>query len=147
MGGVIERPKHSFIFMTGHQLQPEELRWRAFVNVFWFLPSPVCALCPFVLVVSRGFLLTSLVLFWFYASCTAWAWASPSLLSVPPVFCSPVHLEHRPELRCLSCLLSEWTEPASSQPVCPTALFPLPKTIPFHFWFPLFFELSYLTRV
>lgn len=43
-GGGIERPKHSFIFMTGHQLQPEELRWRAFVNVFWFLPSPVCAL-------------------------------------------------------------------------------------------------------
>lgn len=29
--GVIEQPKRSFIFMTGHQLQPEELRWRAFL--------------------------------------------------------------------------------------------------------------------
>lgn len=62
--------------MTGHRLQPEELRWRAFIECWrslWFFPLPF--VCPFT-GVHVCFCCWFLVLFWLYASRTAWASAS-----------------------------------------------------------------------
>lgn len=116
------------------------------LNFLWFFSSPLCAFLSICLVVSeRKSLLVSLVLFWLYASCTAWAsaWSLPSpLFSVPSLrlffsyfLLSLVCLKCSPEFCCPLCL--PWSTMASLLPICLS----LPQHsscflfCPHHLWF------------